>query len=83
MSVRSASRAKFEKQGVFLTRLELQSGNLVPPENLEAVTWLAEQEHKSKRREAIRYWWMLGFTIVAAASATIGAWPVVKAWVTN
>jgi len=83
MSVRPESRAKFEKQGVFLTRLEFQSGNMVPPENREAVTWLAEQEHKNKWQETVRYWWMLGFTIVAAATATIGAWPVVKAWLTN
>jgi hypothetical protein len=33
-----------------------------------------------KRRDSVRYKWMLAFTIVAAVAALIAAWPVVKDW---
>jgi len=83
MSIRPESRQKFETQGVYLTQQNLQMGNLDGREHQEAIMWLAEEEHKVSRREANRYWSMLGFTIVAAVAASIAAWPVVKEWLTK
>jgi hypothetical protein len=80
MSIRAESRAKFEKQGVYLTRQNIQMENMHGRELQEALIWLAEDEHKTRDRESKRYWWMLGFTIVAAVSASIAAWPIVKEW---
>jgi hypothetical protein len=80
MSIRPESRSKFEKQGIYLTRQNLQIGNMDGQEHQEAIIWLAEEERKTSRREAMRYWWMLAFTIVAAVAASIAAWPVVKEW---
>jgi hypothetical protein len=80
MSIRPDSRAKFEKQGVFLTKRNLEMENMDGPEQLEAVSWLAEQERFSKRRDCVQYGLMLLFTIIAAVSAMIAAWPVVKDW---
>jgi hypothetical protein len=80
MSVRADIRAKFEKQGVLLTKLNLQMGNMDGPEQQEAVRWIAEQQHASDRRDAIRYRTMLFFTIVAALAALVAAWPTVKEW---
>ena len=80
MRIRPESRAKFEKQGVFLTKLNLQMGNMDGPEQQEAVSWIAEQERASKQRDSVRYGWMLFFTIAAAMAASIAAWPIVKEW---
>lgn len=49
-------------------------------ERLDAVKWLAEKEQEISQKEATRYGWMLGFTIIAAVGASIAAWPVVKEW---
>jgi len=73
MRIRPESRAKFEKQGVFLTKLHLQMGNMDGPEQQEAVSWIAEQERASKQRDSVRYGWMLFFTIAAAVAASIAA----------
>ncbi len=80
MSIRLESRVKFEKQGVLLTKLNLQMGNMDGPEQQEAVSWIAEQQRASEQRDAVRYRWMLFFTIVAAMAASIAAWPTVKTW---
>jgi hypothetical protein len=80
MSIRPDSRAKFEKQGVFLTQLNLQMGNMDGPEQQEAANWLAEEQRFSDRRDGVRYGLMLCFTIIAAMGAMIAAWPVVKEW---
>jgi hypothetical protein len=80
MSIRPESRAKFEQQGALLTKLNLQMGNMDGPEQQEAVSWIAEQERASERRDSLRYRWMLCFTIVAAAAALIAAWPTVREW---
>jgi hypothetical protein len=48
VSIRPDSRAKFEKQGVLLTKLNLQMGNLDGPEQQEAIRWIAEREHVPK-----------------------------------
>ena len=44
MSIRPESRAKFERQGVLLTKLNLEMGNMDGPEQQETVSWIAEQE---------------------------------------
>ena len=80
MSVRPENRAKFEKQGVLLTKLNLQMGNMDGPEQQDAVRWIAEQQRASERRDATRYRTMIFFTVVAALAASISAWPVVKEW---
>jgi hypothetical protein len=81
MGIQPESRARFEKQGVFLTKLSLQDGyNVPPPEKREAIEWLAEEEHEGKRRDAARYRLRSGFTIVAALAAVIAAVPVLKDW---
>lgn len=80
MNIRPESQAKFARQGVYLTRQNIQMGNMDGREHQEAVAWLAEEEHKAARREAVRYKWMLGFTIIAAVAASIAAWPVIKDW---
>jgi hypothetical protein len=80
MSMRPDSRKKFEQQGVFLTRLNLQMGNMAGPDQQDAISWLAEEDRQSKKRDRIRYRWMLFFTIVAAVGALIAACPVVKEW---
>jgi hypothetical protein len=80
MIIRPESRAKFEKQGVLLTRLNLQMGNMDGPEQQEAIRWIAEQEHARERRDVARYRMMLFFTVVAALAASIAAWPIVKEW---
>jgi hypothetical protein len=80
MSIRPESRAKFEKQGVLLTRVNLQMGNMDGPEQQEAIRWIGEQQHTSERRDTARYRMMLFFTIVAALAASIAAWPIVKEW---
>ncbi len=74
MSISPESRAKFKKQGMFLTQLNIQMRNMNAPEQQEAVSWIAEEEQKSKRREAVRYGLMLAFTIIAAVGAVIAAW---------
>jgi hypothetical protein len=81
--IRSESRVKFEKQGVYLTRLNVQMGNMEAREQQEAITWLAEEEHKSATQETARYRLMLFFTFVAAAAALVAAWPVVKDWIVH
>ena len=78
MSIRLESRAKFEKQGIYLTRQNLQMGNLDGREHQEAIIWLAEQERTADQGDTVHYRLMLGFTIVAAFGALIAAWPVVK-----
>lgn len=78
MSIRPESRTKFERQGVFLTQLNIQMGNMDGPEQQEAISWLAEEDRNAGWRDKVRYRWMLGFTVVAAAGAVIAAWPVVK-----
>lgn len=80
MSIRPESRARFESQGVLLTKLNLQMGNMGGPEQQEAASWLAEEERNSKRLDCKRYWWMLFFTVIAAMGACIAAWPTVKEW---
>jgi len=80
MSIRPESRAKFEKQGVFLTRLTLQMGNMDGPSQQEAICWLAGDERTSNQRESVRYRWMFAVSIIAAVGAWIAAWPVVKEW---
>ena len=80
MSIRPESRVKFEKQGVLLTRLNLQMGNMGGPEQQEAISWLAEKERESEKRDNVRYGWMLFFTVVAAVGALIAALPVVRDW---
>jgi hypothetical protein len=49
-------------------------------ENIDAQRWLAEQDRKNLRQENWRYWWMLGFTIIAAVTGSIAAWPIIKEW---
>jgi hypothetical protein len=78
MSIRPESRAKFEKQGVFLTQLNVQMENMGGPEQQEAISWLAEEQRNTSWRETVRYSLMLGFTFVAAVGAIIAAWPVVR-----
>jgi Bacterial regulatory helix-turn-helix protein, lysR family len=78
--IRPESRAMFEKQGVYLTRQNLQMENMLEPDRREALNWLSEQERKTNERDTTRYRWMLGFSIVAAVSASIAAWPVVTGW---
>ena len=56
MSIRPESRADFENQGVFLTKLNLQMGNMDGPQQQEAVKWLAEEERKSQRRGQFPIW---------------------------
>jgi hypothetical protein len=73
MNIRPESRAKFKKQGVFLTQHHLTMNNMEPTEKLEIVAWLAEEEARSKKWETIRYSLMLGATIVAAVAAIIAA----------
>ena len=80
MSIRPESRVKFEKQGVLLIRLNLQMGNMGGPEQQEAISWLAEKERESEKRDNVRYGWMLFFTVVAAVGALIAALPVVRDW---
>lgn len=80
MSIRPESRAKFEKQGTLLTLHHLKMDNMEPTERIEIQNWLAEEDHKARRKETIRFTWMLGFAIVAAVGALIAAWPVVKEW---
>jgi hypothetical protein len=81
VSIRPEIRGRFEKQGVYLTRQNLQMGNLDGREHQEAIMWLAEEERKTTQRESARYSLMLFFTIVAAVAAIIAAWPVVKDWI--
>ncbi len=80
MNIRPENQAKFAKQGVYLTRQNIQMCNMGEPEHQEAIAWLAVEEHKAARREAVRYQLMLGFTIIAAVAASIAAWPVIKEW---
>jgi hypothetical protein len=83
MSIRSHSRKRFEQQGVLLTRLHLDMGNMTESEKEEIILWLAEKERDADRRESARYRWMLIFTIVAAVGATIAAVPIVKEWLSQ
>jgi hypothetical protein len=76
----SPYRAKFERQGVELTRRYLIRGIADKDETIDAQAWLAEQDHMNLRKEKWRYWWMLGFTIIAAVAGSIAAWPIIKDW---
>jgi hypothetical protein len=80
MNIRPVSQAKFAKQGVRLTLLNILMGNMDGRENQEAIDWLAVEERRADRREAVRFRWMLLFTVVAAVAASIAAWPVIKEW---
>jgi hypothetical protein len=51
-----------------------------PVRDIEAPEWLKEQEYEQRRRETMRYWFMLVVAIVAAIAAVIAAWPIVKEW---
>ena len=75
--IRPESRATFEKQGVSLTMMNVQMGNMDGRVQLEALHWIAEQERESTRRENRRFWWMFSVAVVAALGAVIAAWPVV------
>ena len=48
------SRATFEKQGVSLTKMNVQMGNMDGRVQLEALHWIAEQERESTRRDNLR-----------------------------
>ena len=76
----SPYRAKFERQGVELTRRYLIRGIADKDETIDAQAWLAEQDRMNLRKEKWRYWWMLGFTIIAAVTGSIAAWPIIKNW---
>jgi hypothetical protein len=76
----SPYRNKFERQGVELTRLHLQMGIVDKDENIDAQAWLAEQDRMNLRKEKWRYWWILGFTIIAAVTGSIAASPIIKDW---
>jgi len=80
MAIMPENRKKFEKQGVNLTRLYLQMGIIDKQENIDAQRWLEEQDRKNFRQQNWRYWWMLGFTIIAALTGSIAAWPIIKEW---
>jgi len=80
MAIMPENRKKFESQGVALTRLYLQMGITDRRENIDAQHWLAEQDRKNLRQVNRRYWWMLGFTIIAAVTGSIAAWPIIKEW---
>jgi hypothetical protein len=66
---------------VNLTRLYLQMGIIDKQENIDAQHWLEEQDRKNLLQENRRYWWMLGFTVIAAVMGSIAAWPIIKEWV--
>jgi hypothetical protein len=76
----SPYRAKFERQGVELTRRYLIRGIADEDETIDAQAWLAEQQRMNLRKEKWRYWWMLGFTIIAAVTGSIAASPIIKDW---
>jgi hypothetical protein len=78
--IQPESRATFEKQGVSLTKMNVQMGNMDGRVQLEALHWIAEQERESTRRDNLRYWSMLFVAVVAALGAVIAAWPVVREW---
>jgi hypothetical protein len=80
MAITPEHRKKFEKQGVDLTRLYLQMGIIDKQENIDAQRWLEEQDRNKLRQQNWRYWWMLGFTVVAALTGSIAAWPIIKEW---
>jgi hypothetical protein len=80
MAILPENRKKFEKDGVGLTRLSLQIRIENRRENLDAQAWLAEQDRSNMRQEKWRYRWMLGFTIIAAVTGSIAAWPIIKDW---
>ena len=63
-----------------LTRLYLQMGIVDKDENIDAQAWLAEQDRMNLQKEKWRYWWTLGFTIIAAVTGSIAAWPIIKDW---
>ena len=73
----SPYRAKFERQGVELTRRYLIRGIADEDETIDAQAWLAEQERMNLRKEK---WLMLGFTIIAAVTGSIAASPIIKDW---
>jgi hypothetical protein len=78
--IRPESRATFENQGVSLTKMNVQMGNMDGRVQLEALHWIAEQERESTRRDNLRYWSMPFVAVVAALGAVIAAWPVVREW---
>jgi hypothetical protein len=80
MAITRENRSKFEEQGETLTKLRLLMEIENEQENLDAQRWLAEQDHKNSRQENLRYWWMLGFTVIAAVTGSIAAWPIIKEW---
>ena len=73
MNIRPESKAKFRRQGIFLTEHHLKMNNMEATEKLTIVAWLAEEEARSKKWETIRYSLMLGMTFVAAVAAIIAA----------
>ena len=86
MTITPDNRKLFDSMGVDAVRTDLQRGfegnQRIPPGpgRHEALEWLSEQEHKQRRRETLRYWFMFVFTVVAAIAACIAAGPIVKEW---
>ena len=69
--IRPESRATFEKQGVSLTTMNVQKGNMGGPEQLEALQSIAEQERESTVRENLRYRLMLSAAVIAALGSAL------------
>jgi hypothetical protein len=79
--IRIESRRKFEKQGLAKMRQALQRGIGNAAENMEAHTWIVEEEGRQQRQGRRHYWWLLGFVMIAVFGAVAGAWPIVKDWI--
>jgi hypothetical protein len=82
MTISPAQRERFEKLGVDFVRTDIATGPRIQDceESTAALEWVHEQNMRLARRDALRFWWMLTFTFIAAIAASIAAWPVILEW---
>ena len=83
MAINPENRKKFERRGLALVQQHLQMGITDDRENIDAQSWITEQDRKRLRQESVRYWLLLAFTVTAAVGGTISAWPIVKDWMAS
>jgi hypothetical protein len=82
MTITPEQRAKFEQLGIEFVRNDLALSPIIQDgaESLAALEWMHEQNMRLARRDAVRFWWLLAFTFIAALGASIAAWPVIMEW---
>jgi hypothetical protein len=86
MAISAELRARFERAGLELIRMDYVSGShrVIRTENrAQALEWINEQEGLNRTQDKRRYGLMLALTALAALGAVIAAIPVVATWISN